>query len=170
MAWKEIKPEELNLNPFTAIGKEWMLITAGTKENCNTMTASWGGLGVIWGKPSVTAYIRQTRYTKEFTDREAYFTLSFFGEAYREALNLCGTVSGRDKDKIKEAALTPCDVGGTAAFEEARLVFVCRKQFRQFMSPEGFDVKENDARWYPDRDYHTMYIGSIEKILIKEEA
>ena len=168
MGWKEIKPEELNVNPFTAIGKEWMLITAGDETHCNTMTASWGGMGVIWGKPSITAYIRQTRYTKEFVDQGEYFTITFFEEAYRKALNLCGTVSGRERDKIKEAGLTPVNVEGTAAFEEAKLIILCKKQYHQFMSPEGFDVKVNDAKWYSDRDYHTMYIGSIEKIYIKE--
>ena len=69
MAWEEVKPQDLEVNPFDAVGRQWMLITAGDKENCNTMTASWGGLGVIWGKPSATAYIRQSRYTKEFVDR-----------------------------------------------------------------------------------------------------
>ena len=128
-----------------------------------------GSMGVIWGRPSVTAYIRQSRYTKDFVDQGEYFTISFFDEAYRSALNLCGTVSGRDRDKIKEAGLTPVDVEGTAAFEEAKLVLLCKKQFHQFMSPDGFDVKENDTRWYADRDYHTMYIGSIEKIY-KQEA
>ena len=49
MGWREIKPEEWKVNPFTAIGKEWMLITAGEKENCNTMTASWGGMGKTIG-------------------------------------------------------------------------------------------------------------------------
>lgn len=167
MEWKEVKPEELEMNPFSAIGKEWMLVTAGTPEHCNTMTASWGGVGVMWGKPSVTAYIRQTRYTKEFLDQEGYFTVSFFDEHYREALNLCGTVSGRDRDKIKEAGLTPIGIDETVAFQEANIVFVCKKQYHQFMSPEGFDVKENDEKWYADRNYHTMYIGSIEKVLVK---
>lgn len=168
MPLKRIAPEELTGNPFTIIGKEWLLITAGTPGNCNTMTASWGGLGVIWGKPSATAYIRQTRYTKEFVDREELFTLSVFDEAFRPALNLCGTASGRDCDKIKEAGLTPMEVEGTTAFEEAKLIFVCRKQYHQFMSPEGFDVKENDSRWYADRNYHTMYIGSIESVFVRE--
>lgn len=167
MSWKEIKPEEWNMNPFYTIGKEWMLISAGTKENLNTMTASWGGVGVIWGKPSATVYIRQTRYTKEFVDREEYFTLSFFDESYRNALNLCGKVSGRDEDKIKEAGLTPCKVGESVGFEEANVIVVCKKQYHHFLSPEGFDVKENDTKWYSDRDYHTMYIGSIEKIFVK---
>ena len=109
MSFKRIAPEELSVNPFSMIGKEWMLITAGTVSDCNTMTASWGGLGVIWGKPSATVYIRQSRYTKEFVDREERFTISVFDEAYRPALNLCGKVSGRDCDKIKEAGLTPVD-------------------------------------------------------------
>ena len=114
MAFREIKPEELDFNPFQKIGKQWMLITAGNESGYNTMTASWGGAGVMWGKPSVTAYIRPQRYTKEFVDREETFTLSFYGEEYRKALNLFGTVSGKDRDKIKEAAerlgVGPCNL------------------------------------------------------------
>ncbi len=168
MAWREIKPEELVINPFDAIGRQWMLVTAGDGRQCNTMTASWGGLGVIWGKPSATIYIRQTRYTKEFIDEGEYFTLSFFDEQYRGALSLCGTVSGRDRDKIREAGLTVFSAGGAAAFEEARLVLVCRKVYHQYMGPEGFDVRENAEKWYPDKDYHTMYIGSVERVLIQD--
>ena len=104
-----------------------MLITAGDEKKSNTMTASWGGLGIMWGKNVATAYIRPNRYTKEFVDREDYFTLAFFGEEHREALNLCGRVSGRDEDKIKEAGLTPYYVDGTVAFEEAKMIFVCKK-------------------------------------------
>ena len=121
MSFTEIKAEELKDNPFDLIGKQWMLITAGNEEKCNTMTASWGGVGIMWGKPTATAYIRDSRYTKEFVDREDYFTLAFFGEEHREALNLCGRVSGRDEDKIKEAGLTPYYVDGTVAFEEAKM-------------------------------------------------
>ena len=91
MAFKEVKAEELQFNPFTKIGKEWMLITAGTEEKYNTMTASWGGVGVIWGKDVVTAYIRPQRYTKEFVDANDTFTISFFPEGYKKALSLCGS-------------------------------------------------------------------------------
>ena len=84
MSFTEIKAEELKDNPFELIGKQWMLITAGNEEKCNTMTASWGGVGIMWGKPTATAYIRDSRYTKEFVDREDYFTLAFFGEEHRE--------------------------------------------------------------------------------------
>ena len=95
MAFKEVKAEELQMNPFTKIGKEWMLITAGNEEKCNTMTASWGGVGIMWGKNAVTTYIRPQRYTKEFVDANDTFTISFFDESYRKALNICGSVSGR---------------------------------------------------------------------------
>ena len=95
MSFREVKPEELTMNPFTKIGKEWLLITAGNEEKCNTMTASWGAMGVMWGKNAVTVYIRPQRYTKEFVDREETFTISVLGEDYRKALNYCGTVSGK---------------------------------------------------------------------------
>ena len=48
---KEIKPEELQKNPFQMIGKEWLLVTAEKEGKANTMTASWGGVGIMWGKP-----------------------------------------------------------------------------------------------------------------------
>ena len=107
MAFIEVAVEELQFNPFTKIGKEWLLITAGDEKKCNTMTASWGGVGVIWNKNVVTTYIRPQRYTKEFVDANETFTIAFFDEAYRKALSLCGTVSGRGRDKIKDAGLTP---------------------------------------------------------------
>lgn len=169
MNFKEIKPEELMMNPFSKIGKEWMLITAGDENGHNTMTASWGGLGVIWNKNAATAYIRQTRYTKEFVDANQYFTLSFYGPQHRQALNICGTLSGRDTDKEAKAGLTPYYVDGTTAFEEADLIFVCKKLYHQFMPPENFDTPGIDEKNYSDHDYHSMYIGEIVRILQKED-
>ena len=169
MGFVEIKPEEIKDNPFDLIGKQWMLITAGDEEKCNTMTASWGGLGVIWGRPTATAYIRQTRYTKEFVDNSDYFTLTVFDESYKKALSYLGTVSGRDEDKIKEAGLTPYYVDGTTAFEEAKLVLVCKKVYTQYMGPENFVYKETIERCYQDNDFHSMYLGEITKVLIKED-
>ena len=168
MAFKEVKIEELSFNPFTKIGKEWMLITAGNEEKCNTMTASWGGVGVMWGKNAVTAYIRPQRYTKEFVDREEAFSISFYNEKYRKALNLCGTVSGKDTDKISQAGLTPYFVDGVPAFAEADMIMVCKKMYHDEIKPEKFIEAEIDDRWYPQRDYHTMYIAEILKVLVKE--
>lgn len=168
MGFREVKIEELQFNPFTKIGKEWLLITAGNSEKFNTMTASWGGLGVYWSKNVVTTYIRPQRYTKEFVDNNDTFTIAFFDETYREALNICGTISGRDINKVEKAGLTPYFVDDTVAFEEANMIMVCKKLYHDTMPLENFDAKENDKKWYPEKDYHTMYISEIIKVLVKE--
>ena len=165
---KPVDVHEISENVFSLIGKQWMLITAGTAEHCNTMTASWGGLGVLWGAPAATCYIRPQRYTKEFVDREEYFTLSFFGEEWRKALSLCGSKSGREVDKVKECGFTVKTADcGAPYFEEASLVLVCRKRFAQEMDPNLMpdDVKE---KWYPEKDYHTMDIGETVQALEAE--
>ena len=100
MSFKEVKMEELNFNPFTKIGTEWMLITAGDEKKFNTMTASWGGVGIMWNKNVVTTYIRPQRYTKELIDQSGKLSLSFFDEGSRKMLNYMGTVSGRDEEDV----------------------------------------------------------------------
>ena len=168
MSFKEINLEELQFNPFTKIGTQWMLITAGNETAFNTMTASWGGMGVLWGKNVVTTYIRPQRYTKKFVDENDVFTLSFYGEEYKKALSICGSKSGRDCDKVAEAGLTPYFTDDTAAFEEAELILICKKVYANHMPPTNFIDSEADAKWYPEKDYHTMYIAEITKVLIKE--
>ena len=164
---KAMDPKKLQENVFSLIGDKWMLITAGTGEKCNTMTASWGGLGVIWGAPAATCYIRPQRYTKEFVDREEYFTLAFFPEEYRKQLSLCGSKSGRDVDKVKECGFTVKTAAcGAPYFEEAELVLVCRKRFAQEMDPNNMP-QEIREKWYPQQDYHTLYIGEIVEVLKK---
>ena len=163
-----VDPKTLNGNVFSLIGDQWMLITAGTAERCNPMTASWGGLGVLWGAPVATCYIRPQRYTREFLDREEYFTLSFLGEEYRRELALCGAKSGRDIDKIKECNFTVkrADSCGAPYIEQAELVLVCRKRFVQPMDPVNIP-EEYRERWYPQKDYHIQYIGEIVETLIQ---
>lgn len=165
---KEIDIETYSFNPFERIGKDWCLITAGDESGFNTMTASWGGVGVIWNKPSATCYIRPQRYTKGFVDKSELFTLSFFPDGYRSALTLCGRVSGRDHDKPKEAGLTPLFTDGTVTFDEANLVLVVRKLFAQPFDESSFVDKEVLKRNYPENDLHTMYIGEIVKAYVKE--
>ena len=168
MAFKEIAIEDLQLNPFQKISRQWMLITAGDELESNTMTASWGGLGIMWGKNVATAYIRPQRYTKEFVDNSDMFTLSFLPEEKREALNICGRVSGRDvEDKWAEAGVHPYYIDGTTAVEEAEMVLVCKKLYAQEMYPECFIETECDTKWYPQADYHTMYIAEIVKVLVR---
>ena len=164
---RNIDPKQIAKNPFSLIGDQWMLITAGDGENCNTMTASWGGVGVLWQAPVATCYIRPQRYTKKFMDEQDYFTLTFFGEEHREALKLCGTKSGRDVDKVKACGFTVKTAEcGAPYFEQAELVIVCRKRYVQDFDPNAIpdDVKEKQ---YPNEDYHTMYIGEIVEVLSK---
>lgn len=160
---KEFDISKLTFNPFERIGKDWCLVSAGNEEAYNTMTASWGGVGILWNKCVATVYIRPQRYTKKFVDEADTFTLAFFPEGYREALTFCGKYSGRDYDKAKETGLTPWFVDGSIAFEEADLVIVCRKLYAQEMSADSFVDKDVLDRNYPANDLHTVYIGEIVK-------
>lgn len=166
--FKEVSPRELSLNPFTKIGKEWMLITAGTPEKFNTMTASWGGLGVLWNKDAAFTFIRPSRYTFEFTEESDYFSLCFFDEEHREALNLCGTRSGRDCDKVKETGLTPAFSEGVPYFAEAKLVLICRKMYAQGMLDTCATCDEVKKHYAEGEAYHTLYVGEIIKTLVRE--
>jgi flavin reductase (DIM6/NTAB) family NADH-FMN oxidoreductase RutF len=130
------------------------------------MTASWGGLGVLWERKVATCYIRPTRHTFGFVEQSPQFTLSFFDETHRKALTYCGTHSGRDTDKVKGAGLTPVKEGGFVYFSEARLVLACRKIYSQDIGPERF-LDPRIEGMYPQKDYHRMYIGEIVKCLVQ---
>jgi len=163
--FKEIKPELIRKNPFSAIGKEWMLIAAGNREKQNAMTASWGGLGVMFGKNVAFVFVRPQRYTKEFMDSEETFSLSFLDKEYRKVLNYFGTVSGRDEDKIAKSGLTVSYHGTTPYFGEANLVLICKKLFVQQLDDSAMINEKVDSTWYPQKDYHTLYIAEITNVL-----
>lgn len=170
---KQIDVAQLQMNPMTMIAKEWMLVTAGDREHgYNTMTASWGHLGAIWGQggglPTAVVYIRPQRYTKEFVDREELFTITVFPEEYKKALGYLGSHSGRDGDKVAQASLTPVFEEGFTYFEGAKLVLVCRKLYQAPIVPEGFLDRSILDMHYPNQDYHVMYIGQILKVLVAE--
>ena len=163
--YKTISAEQFRKNPFQLIGKDWMLITAGTEEKVNTMTASWGGLGVMYGKNVAFVVIRPQRYTKEFVDREDTFSLSFFDKEYRKTLNYLGTVSGRTEDKVTKSGLTLARYEDTPYFNEANHVLICKKLFKQPLSTEGLLEERLVNTWYQNGDSHTLYIAEVTKIL-----
>jgi len=148
-----------------------MLVTAGNLQNHNTMTASWGGVGWLWNRPVAFVFVRPERYTHEFMERNERVTLSFFDESHRKALQICGTKSGRDGDKEKEAGLTPMATeDGSVSFSEARLMLDCRKLFKTEMTAEAFLDKSILGRWYgdyPGGSMHSMYVAEIEKVYEK---
>lgn len=168
---KEISVYDMPGNVFDLIGHDWMLVTAGNAQRgYNTMTASWGHLGCIWGgnKPTSVIYIRPQRFTKEFIDREDYYTLSFFPDGFRQQLNYLGTRSGRDGDKVAAVGLTPVFDSETTYFAEAKMTLVCRKLFRAPLKEEYFLDKAVMETAYPHRDFHDMYVGEIVKVLIAD--
>ena len=165
MQYKNINPMELNENVIRLISLEWMLITAGDESGYNTMTASWGGLGFMWNRPVALCVVRPVRHTYGFIEKHGAFTLSFYDEKYKKALQLCGSKSGRDIDKAKEAGLTPVFESGSVYFSEARLVLICKKLYYNDINPGNFiDKKINEN--YPNQDYHRVYVGEISQCLI----
>lgn len=160
-------PQEIFDNPFKLIGSDWGLVTAGSAERFNTMTVSWGGVGILWNKPVAFTFIRPQRYTFEFLEEGAFFTLSFFDEQYRRALSLCGTKSGRNVDKVAETGLTPAFTeDGVPFFEEARLVLVCKKQYAQFLNEESVLDSALLKHYEGEGDgYHKLYISEIVEVL-----
>ena len=128
----------LEFNPFTKIGKEWALV-----------------------------FIRDTRYTKEFIDKNEFFSISFLDETYRQALNYCGAHSGRDEDKIANAGLNSNHKMGIPFIDESNLVLLCHKLSATRITEDSFlspDIKE---KWYPDGNMHTMYIAEIMEVLAR---
>jgi flavin reductase (DIM6/NTAB) family NADH-FMN oxidoreductase RutF len=166
--FKEIKPTEITDNVFKLLDKDWMLVTPGTIDDFNTMTASWGHLGILWSLPIAIAYIRPQRYTYEFANRHSEYTLSFFTETYRPILQFCGSRSGRNVDKVAETGLTPMETDrGNVIFREARLVLECRKIYQDDLKKKNFLVPEIARKNYPKNDFHRFYMGEIVNVLQK---
>jgi len=167
---KEINPNEFD-RIFDTIGHKWMLIGACDDKhkplNYNTMTASWGGMGVLWNKNVFWCFVRPQRYTKEFIDNSDKITLSFFDESYKNALTVCGRKSGRDGDKISEAGLTVKVENGEVYFNEARYTVVGRKLYVDEIKKSGFLDMSIVNNYYSGEDFHTVYICEIEKIIEK---
>lgn len=167
MNFTEINCENLNMNAFKSIGKDWMLITSGNKEKFNTMTASWGSVGVLWNKNIATIFVRPQRYTFEFLEKNDIYTLSFFGGNFKKELVFCGKNSGNNVDKIKSTGLIPIFDDNFTFFSQAKLVFVCKKIYTDFIKPDNFlddSIKIN----YENNDYHKIYVGEIVKCLVKK--
>lgn len=161
---KKIDFTELKQNPAELIGKQWMLITAGTPENFNTMTASWGGLGYLWNRPVAFVFVRPNRHTATFIDAQPSFTLSFMPEKYRNDLIFCGRNSGRDVDKMAATSLQPFTTpNGLVAMDDAELVIECRKMAVASMQEADFlDYSEVSPQWYdPTNPLHKVYICEI---------
>ena len=161
---KAINPNEIKDNFIELIGKEWMLVSAGDKEKFNMMTASWGGVGVLWNRPVVSAFIRPERYTREFIDARNEFTITFLGPEYRKAHSICGSKSGWEIDKVAATGLTPFFTeAGNPVFEEARLTLECKVVYKSEIEEAKFLDPSVFPRWYDEKNgnAHIVYIAEI---------
>lgn len=168
IGFKEIDPINLDKeNVFGLISRRWMLVTAGKESDLNTMTASWGCLGHLWNKNIAVCFIRKERHTFKFLEENDCYTLSFFSEEYRNVLNYCGTHSGKNVDKVKATNLTPFFSEEAPFFEEANLVFICKKIYTDFIKKENIMDPYVVNSFYNSGGQHKIYVGEIIKTLIK---
>ena len=157
-----VNVKHLTDNVFKLLDNDWMLITAGTIDSYNTMTASWGSFGILWNKPIAICFIRPQRYTLEFINRADLFTLSFFSENYRDILNFCGGHTGRKVDKAEHTGLTPVSSeNGSVYFSQARIVMECKKLYTDSLDPNSFLKSGLVNEIYPNHDFHHFFIGEI---------
>lgn len=149
-------------------------ILLNTKDvKFNSMVIGWGALGTVWGKPAFTVYVREHRYTKAQLDEAGEFTISVpLDKPVPSIAKVCGTLSGRDVDKEKEANLTleEAEVINVPGIREYPLTLECKILYAQEQELERIpdDIRET---MYPqnvdgtycmaNRDVHTMYIGEI---------
>lgn len=157
---------ELNAEVFSQFDRKWALVCAGTLEHHNAMTISWGGLGTLWSRPVATVYVKPVRHTYGFMEVSDWFTVSFYGEEYRRALEVMGTTSGRDTDKDGAAGLTPVAAGEGVTYAQAEVTLLCRKIYRQdldtaHMPPEVVDT------YYRTEAAHRMYVGEVVDVIRK---
>ena len=164
--FREIAASELE-NAIKLIGTDWMLITAADGDKVNTMTASWGCLGVLWNKNVCVAFVRPQRYTYEFVEKASTVSFSFFEEKYKDDLRFCGSHSGRDCDKFKETGLSYEFDEDTPIIEQARIILECRKLYADDLKKDKFILPDPLIN-YKNDDYHRFYICEIEKALIRE--
>ena len=164
MKRKPIDFPEFQVQPFSLLSRQWLVLTSGDigTGKYNSMTVGWGSFGVMWNRPFVQVVVRPTRYTFEFMNRCTTFTLCALGKKYREALQILGTRSGRDGNKIAETGLTPIPSARVEApgFAEAQLIIELRKMYWDDFKPEQFlnpAIEEN----YPQKDYHRVFYGEI---------
>ena len=165
--YKKIAANKIPGNIIKMLTDDWMLVTAGNTDKFNMMTANWGGLGSMFGKPVAFCFIDPTRHTFELMENNDTYTLTFYSEAHREALNLCGSKSGKSIDKVAETGLTPITTSaGSKAFSEAWLVIECKKMISQTITPEAISDPEVKKAW-SGKQLRKMFVGEIINVWVK---
>ena len=159
---------------FTENGFQWFrdaqLLAAGNREKSNAMTIGWGGIGTLWGRTALTVYVAEKRYTKEFMDREQYFTVMSFDVAQSRVLTYMGRNSGRDGDKAEALGLhVAYTANGTPYYTEATMVIECKTMYAAPFDPQYFksEVPERMYCNFP-AGIHSLYFGEVVGAWVRE--
>ena len=170
----EIAPDEITYNVFTLVGKDFPVVTVGNKDYYNSMTASGGGLVLLFRKPSTMLLFPQKRYTLELIEKERKYTLTYFSDKYKEQVMFLGSKSGRDSDKMQTVELTGIETpDGNMSFKEAKLIIECKlSQIVVPNFPNDFYLQEDIdylTEPYKDSGEHRRYVfGEITKVWKKK--
>jgi len=160
--------------------KTGVLLTTKADDKVNSMTISWGTLGIEWGKPIFTVFVRENRFTKQQLEKNPEFTINIpIGDFNRKILSICGTKSGHITDKISELSLSlesPNRIS-VPAIKELPLTLECKVVYKQKQNKNEI-TEENRSKFYPqdvessfhgaNRDFHTAYYGEIVSAYIIE--
>lgn len=160
--------------------KSGVLITSKAGDKVNSMTISWGMLGIEWGKPVFITVIREGRFTRELLEKNGEFTVNIpLDSSQKKILGFCGSKSGRDTDKLKELGLTleePESIS-VPGIKELPLTLECRIVYRQKQDIQAMEP-EAVEKFYPqnvdssftgsNRDVHIAYYGEIVNAYIIE--
>jgi len=161
---KEIKVKDFIFPDYKTI-RDGFLVTAGTLDDFNTMTAGWGNFGVFWSKPSLIVFVKSCRYTYKFMNNNDYFTASFLKKGYKNAIKTCGTLHGNEVDKIQLSGLSPIAIGPSVSFTQAKTIVLCKKVYFSDINSENIRDPEVSSKFYEAKEYHRIYFGEIVKIL-----
>ena len=157
----------IELNPFEKFGKDWGALTSEANGRINSMTISWGGVGELWNKHVATVYVRKSRFTKELLDAGEHFSITFFEPHYKNWLKYLGAVSGRQEDKIAGARLTINRHKGVPFIDDGNFVIICKTLSCTLIEPNDILDESIKESFYPEGDYHYMYVGEILELLAR---
>lgn len=158
---------------FTLVGEDYGILTAGTLEKFNSMVTSWGGWGIVFGKPGVFHFLRSNRYTLELMREQKTYTMSFFDSEFKDDIMQFGMKSGRDSDKMKETKLTGVQTpDGNPAYKEAKIILECRLAEVTTVSPEDF-YNDEDRKFVVDAnaetgEYHKLVLSQITNAWVRK--
>ena len=170
MSFFAVPTKEFDTNLFHMIGDEWLLICCYDEANnkTNLMTASWGGMGILWNKEVCFLFVRPQRYTHDLLEKQNRFSVCVLPEEYRKAHKVCGSQSGRNVDKVAVTGLHEAEFNGVKAVAESKFVLVVKQLYRDDLIKTGF-LEETLLKNYPTDDFHTVYVCEIEKIFQKKD-